>query len=101
MRYEINLQTGETTEYQDDAPSFPVNQVPVQITMRQARVYLHRAGYLDAVNTTVNSTGGEAAITWEFSSTVERNNPLVTSIASILGWTDSQLDTMFVEASLL
>jgi hypothetical protein len=84
-------------------PPSPV--VPVSVTMRQARLVLLQAGLLAAINTAITDmTGPEgdaARITWEFSSEVHRNNPLVTMLAAKLNLTDAQLDDLFTLAATL
>lgn len=71
--------------------------LPTSVTMRQARVYLQSTGQLESVNTQVQSLGQEAALTWEYSQEVLRDNPIL----AMMGFTEEQLDTMFVEASKL
>jgi len=71
--------------------------IPDRVTMRQARIYLARTGMIDTITAQIEQLGGEALITWEYSQEVQRSNPLV----SALGFTDEQLDTMFLEASQL
>lgn len=77
--------------------------VPVEVTMRQAKLALLQFGILQQVNTAIASmTGvqGEAArIEWEYATTVKRNALLVTQIASAFGLTDEQLDQMFILAA--
>ncbi len=73
--------------------------------MRQARLALLQSGLLSQVNTAVASmpgvAGDTARIEWEFSSTVERNRPLVQSLVGALGLTDAQLDDLFRLAATL
>ncbi len=79
--------------------------VPAVVTMRQARLALLQSGMLSQVNTAVaampGASGDAARIEWEFSSTVERNRPLVQSLVGALGLTDAQLDDLFRLAATL
>ena len=92
---------GNTPEPADPPP------VPVitSVTMRQARMALLQQGLLTQVNDAVASmpgAQGEAVrIEWEFSSTVERNRPLVQSLSASLGLTSQQLDDLFAIAATL
>lgn len=87
-------------------PADPVvPAVPEVVTMRQARLALLQSGLLAQVNTAVaampGAAGDAARIEWEFSSTVERNRPLVQSLVGALGMTDAQLDDLFRLAATL
>ena len=75
--------------------------VPQSVTMRQARLQLLVLGKLAEVETAIAAMGDSAKITWEFSSVVERNNPLVAPMQQLFGWTDEQVDEMFIAASQL
>jgi hypothetical protein len=79
--------------------------VPVAVTMRQARLALLHAGVLATVNAAVAAmpgTDGDAArITWEFSQDVRRDDPLLATLASTLGLTDTAVDALFVAAAAL
>lgn len=79
--------------------------VPAMVTMRQARLALLQNSMLTQVNTAVanmpGAAGDAARIEWEFSSTVERNHPLVQSVTGALGLTESQLDDLFRLAATL
>jgi hypothetical protein len=75
--------------------------VPTIITMRQARIALSRAGLLDEVEVLVTAIGGEAQIVWEYSSEVQRLNPLVGIVAAQAGWTTIQVDDLFTTAATL
>ena len=78
---------------------------PEVVTMRQARLALLQSGLLAQVNTAIanmpGAAGDTARIEWEFSSTVERNRPLVQSLIGALGLTESQLDDLFRLAATL
>lgn len=83
----------------------PIQPVPEVVTMRQARLALLQNGMLTQVNDAVanipGAQGDAARIEWEFSSTVERNRPLVQSLGAALGLTDTQLDDLFRLAATL
>lgn len=82
-----------------------VTTTPASVTMRQARLALLQSGLLTQVDAAVASmpgVDGEAArIEWEFSTTVERNRPLVQSLIGALGLTEAQLDDLFTLAATL
>lgn len=69
------------------------------VSMRQARLALLQFGLLDAVNQIVETSDEAVKISWEFSTQVERMNPLVQTIATSLEWTEEQLTELFVTAA--
>lgn len=111
-RIEVNLQTGESREIdltQEEIEEIlsrsPVDTTPKSVTMRQARLALMRAGFLQSVNNTIQAmTGpqGEAArIEWDYSNEVRRDQPLTIALAQAIGMTPEQMDNLFVEAAKL
>jgi hypothetical protein len=75
--------------------------IPQTVTMRQARLALHAAGLLSAVQTAINAGSDDVKITWEYSSEVQRNNGLVPTMAASLGMTEAQIDNLFIAAAAL
>jgi hypothetical protein len=75
------------------------------VTMRQARLALLQTGLLANVTSAISAMpgieGDTARIIWEFSNTVERDNPLITQIGAALNLTSAQLDDLFNLASTL
>jgi hypothetical protein len=71
-----------------------------EVSMKQARLYLYRAGLLAAAEALI-ATDKEAEIAWEYSNVVNRKDHLVTAMATNLGLSEENLDIMFQEASLL
>ncbi len=87
-----------------------LSRYPQSVSMRQARLALHAAPnpanpaqtLLDAVNAAIASdTTGVLPIWWEYSQTIQRNNPLMLQVATTLGLTSDQIDALFVAASKL
>lgn len=80
-------------------------EVPDVVTMRQARIALHRAGLLARVNAALAAlpepARTEAQIEWEYAAEVQRHYGLVKSLGPALGLTDADLDALFSAASLL
>ncbi len=95
------LAEGNTPEPADPV----VTPVPQSVTMRQARLALLQTGLLEQVNIAIQnlpgSQGEAARIEWEFSSTVERNRPLLQSLVVALNLTEAQLDDLFNLAATL
>ena len=83
----------------------PPSDVPLAVTMRQARLALLSANMLTAVNTAIaNMPGaeGEAArIEWEYAQEVRRDSALVQSLIPALGMNDAALDALFTAAAAL
>lgn len=74
-------------------------EVPKVVTMRQARLALHKTGYLSSVVAAVEAAGDEAKIEWEFAQDVAREYGLVKNLAGALGLTDKQIDDLFIMAA--
>lgn len=87
-------------------PADPVvPAIPEVVTMRQARLALLRTGMLATVNNAIAGmagTDGDAArIEWEYAQEVRRDSSLVQALASTLGMSESQLDSLFIQAATL
>lgn len=76
-------------------------RVPQSVTMRQARLALHRSGLFETIVAAVNAAGEEVKIEWEYASEVQRNSSLVSTLSSAIGIPDEQLDNLFVLAGSL
>jgi len=98
----------EMTQNQIDmllAPKPVELHAPQKVTMRQARLALHSAGFLEGVEAAINALPEPprtaARIEWEFSSEVHRHKEFVLMLADALGLTSEQIDTLFIEAETL
>ena len=76
-------------------------EVPILVTIRQARMALLAAGLLSAVNNFVASQSDEIKIYWEYSQELYRYHPVLMSLGSQLGLSDQQIDALFVAAGKL
>jgi hypothetical protein len=76
-------------------------RVPSVVEMAQARLALLNEGSLDTVESNIASMGPAAQIEWEYRTTVRRDNALVAAMKAQLGWTDEQLDNLFIAAAQL
>lgn len=80
-------------------------QVPVAITMRQARLALLASNLLSQVNNAIAalpSPQKEAAeIEWEYAAEVRRDSPLIASIGPALELTSAQIDNLFITGATL
>ena len=77
------------------------NPVPHQVTMRQARLALLRAGLLDDAEAIIAAAGREAMMEWEYATVVDRSNPAVAAVQQQESLTDAQIDDLFREAAKL
>lgn len=76
------------------------------VTPRQIRQALVLQGISladidSALNSLEEPTKSLALISWEFSLSFERSNPLVAQVGQMLGWNDSQLDDLWIFAGSL
>ena len=94
--YEAWLGSGNT-------PDPYVAPVPpaVSVTPRQARLALNAAGLLPQVEAAVAAADKATQITWEFASTISRDDPLINTLASALGLSTAQIDALFAMAATL
>ena len=81
----------------------PAPPVPQSITMRQARLALLNAGFLDDVEAAIitmdEAQRAQTQIEWEYAQTVERDNALVAALGPKLGLDDAAIDSLFSMAA--
>jgi len=104
-RYVYDLKTGEVMELPDIPYSSSGQPVPSEVTMRQARLALHMAGKLTAVESAIEALidppQTAARIEWEYSNSVQRHNGFVSQVAPLIGMTESDIDDLFIQAATL
>jgi hypothetical protein len=102
MRTVYDIATGEITVDPDFVPepvASPPPQVPVAVTMRQARLVLHQIGKLPAVDAAIAQADATAQIEWEYAHEIRRDAALVIGIGAALGLTEAEIDALFIAAS--
>lgn len=107
---------GTISEVQEgDFPPPPAPPVPVPfaVTTRQARIILalqpspdnafpHLLAYITAQFEALPEPDKTVAeITWEYSTEVQRTNPLIAQMQAMIGFTDEQIDQLFIQAATL
>lgn len=96
-----NAATGETYE----RPYVPSPELPAQpaiphiVTALQARTALRRAGLLVLAESAVETLGDEAKDAWEYSIEWARTSPMINQLATVLGLSSEDVDTLFIEAA--
>lgn len=79
----------------------PVTHAPNRVSMRQARLALHQQNLLTTIDAAVAQMDAAAQIEWAYAQEIKKDHPLVQSIKTALGWTDQQLDDLFILAGTL
>jgi len=74
---------------------------PADLTPRQIRMALTRAGLRATVEDAVASGGQELKDWWEWSQTFERNHPAVIQMGAALGQTPEQMDALWALGATL
>jgi len=72
--------------------------VPFAIKKWRGQVVLHRRSLLEQVETIIVQSP-EMNIIYKNVTDFERDNTLITAIASVMGWDDAYIDEFFIEAS--
>lgn len=90
----------------EDQPAPSAEPVPEQVAMWQARAILIEDDMLDDVNAALAAIADEKArklaqAKFEYSSTVRRDDPLVTETIPALGKSEGEIDGMFIRAARL
>ena len=75
-------------------------EVPYSITPRQARLILLDKGLLDDVDTLVKEDR-KLSIYWEYATEIVRTDPVLEELSTLIGLSDTDLDGLFIEASML
>lgn len=79
--------------------------IPMEVSMRQARLAMLDAGIIASVDTAIAalpSPQKEAAqIEWEYATTVRRDSTLVATLATSLGLTEQQVGNLFTAAGAI
>ena len=67
----------------------------------QAREAIRRAGLMPQVEALIADPETPALVksAWEYALKFKRQSPTILAVAQALGWTDEQLDALFIEAS--
>jgi hypothetical protein len=118
INYDLSCQTITNYEYyfennnvyenpiiESFTPQPPQIYVPSQITATQIRLWLVRNKIsLSRVENAIHSIDDELIRTellveWEYAPYIERNNPFINNLGSVLGLTSEQIDLAFIEAS--
>lgn len=76
-----------------------VPQIPASISPAQARIALHHAGLLEAVNSAVAAADIATQIAWSSATSFERGSPTVATLGAALNLTESAVDNLFMSAS--
>lgn len=80
-------------------PPITVTGVPQAVDMVKAEVYFIRIGVAGQIKAAISAAGAEAQAIWARSRTIQRHNPLMIQIATlVLGWSDAEIDQHFIEA---
>lgn len=77
------------------------SSVPQSVTPFQAKAALLQSGLLDDVEALIANPATDPLVklAWNTALAFERESPSILGIANALGWSDSDLDTLFVTAS--
>lgn len=85
-------------------PPAPVASIPTAIQMRQFRLELLNRNLLESVQPAINSITDDVnrqrvQIEWDYSTAINRNAGWFNQIATAMGLSTQDLDSIFVEAS--
>jgi hypothetical protein len=73
--------------------------------MKQARKALRQANRLGQVEAAIAALPSpqreDAEIEWEYSTTIERDNPVLLQLAAAIGMPDAEIDSLFAVAAQL
>lgn len=79
-----------------------VATLPSVVSMRQARIALHRSGLLVNIESTIeNGNDEEMKIEWKYSTDIRRDWSSLISLTESMGMTSNQLDDLFILADSL
>jgi hypothetical protein len=90
-----------TSAVDPNAPVLSGPVVPQSVSPRQARLALVQVGLYPQVQQAIAAADQATQVWWEFASTIDRQNPLLLTMATQLGLDAARLDGLFTLASQL
>lgn len=84
---------------EDAAKILAAKRAAMSVSSAQAQIALHNAGKLDEVETAISSASKAAQIAWAKAQFFERNSPTLAEIATTIGMSDTELDSLFEAAA--
>jgi hypothetical protein len=75
--------------------------IPQSVSPLQARKALKQQSMLTTVQAAVAAADEDTQMAWEYATSFDRTSPFVSSMAAALGWTDEQVDQLFILANSL
>jgi hypothetical protein len=99
------LTEDEHLEYLERIENY-IPPIPSAISMRQIRLALIDAKKVTAVNDAIKAISdsvekAKTQVEWDYGTVVERNAPWFLSIMESIGYTDKDIDSLFLKASSL
>jgi hypothetical protein len=80
------------------AAAIKKEMMPKSVPMVFARIAMHNANVLAAVDTYIAEASQDIKIYYQYSQTIRRDSPIVEQVRMALGWTIDFLDDLFISA---
>lgn len=100
LGYHVADQDGSPALVWDTQP-LPPPQAPRTVSRMQAKLALNAAGLLDDVEAAVAAASRSVQIYWAEVSEIHRDHPILLEMTSAMGWTETQLDDLFLAAAAI
>ena len=91
----------EATVAAQAANEAAANTIPAQITAPQARAAILAAGLKDAVEAAVAQADQATQDLWYTAANIERANPILIALATVIGLSSDDIDALFVAGAAL
>ena len=85
----------------DPAVALATERAGMVVSRMQARIALHNAGHLAAVEAAVATADPVTQIAWSDAQEFRRSSPTIAALAGAVGLTDEALDDLFRAAALI
>lgn len=93
----IDVVTGQVTEEISPEDAVIRARQSMQCSPAQMRLALHRSGILATVQAIADSDP-EASIVWEYATVILRASPFIAALQGASGFTDDDIDNLFLQA---
>ena len=85
----------------EHAAAVKAESVPKSVPMVFARLAMHNANVLTAVDTYIANAAQDVKIYYQYSESIRRDSPIVEQARVALGWSNDFLDDLFIAAETL